>query len=152
GDRDAYLARFESWLAHVHLVKLSARDVEWLYPDLGPEGCAQRLLALGARLAVVTLGPDGALALSGAGTASVTSPPMAVVDTVGAGDTFGAGLLRWLWASDALRVDAVAVLTGAGLEEALSFACAAAALQCSRAGAVPPTLAEVDELLAATRT
>ena len=64
GDRDAYLARFESWLSYAHLVKLSAGDAEWLYPDLGPEACARRLFALGARLAVVTLGPDGALAVS----------------------------------------------------------------------------------------
>ncbi len=102
GDRDVYLARFESWLSCAHLVKLSARDAEWLYPDLGSEACAQRLLSLGARLAVVTLGPDGALAVSGAGEARVASPPVEVVDTVGAGDAFGAGLLRALCVSDAL--------------------------------------------------
>ena len=148
GDRDVYLARFESWLAYAHLVKLSARDAEWLYPDLRPEACAQRLLSLGAQLAVVTLGPDGALAISGAGEARVASPPVVVVDTVGAGDAFSAGLLRALWASDALGAEAVAVLDGAGLDAALSFACATAALQCSREGAAPPTLAEVDELRA----
>jgi fructokinase len=151
GDRDVYLARFESWLSLAHLVKLSARDAEWLYPDLKPEACSQRLLSLGARLAVVTLGPEGALAVSGAGEARVATPAVEVVDTVGAGDAFGAGLLRALWASDALNAEAVALLDDAGLENALSFACAAAALQCSRAGAVPPTLEEVDELLA-TRT
>ena len=86
GDRDVYLARFESWLSCAHLVKLSARDAEWLYPDLGSEAVAQRLLSLGARLAVVTLGPDGALAVSGAGEARVASPPVEVVDTVGAGE------------------------------------------------------------------
>ena len=131
-----------------HLVKLSARDAEWLYPDLGPEACAQRLLSLGARLAVVTLGPDGALAVSGAGEARVASPPVEVVDTVGAGDAFGAGLLRALWVSDALHADAVAQLDNSELEKALSFACAVAALQCSRAGAVPPTLEEVEDFLA----
>jgi fructokinase len=151
GDRDAYLARFESWLSYAHLVKLSARDAEWLYPDLGSEACAQRLLSLGARLAVVTLGPDGALAVSGAGKARVASPPVEVVDTVGAGDAFGAGLLRALWVGDALHAEAVAHLDDAALENALSFACAVAALQCSRAGAVPPALKEVEEFLA-TRT
>jgi fructokinase len=145
GDRDAYLTRFESWFSYVHLVKLSSRDAEWLYPDLDPEACAQRLLALGARLAVVTLGPDGAFAVSGNGGARVRSPALEVVDTV------GAGLLRALWASDALHVEAVSGLGDSALEKALSFACAVAALQCSRAGAVPSTLAEVEEFLA-TRT
>jgi fructokinase len=147
GDRDAYCVRFESWLSSAHLVKLSARDAEWLYPDLGPKACAQRLLSLGAQLAVVTLGPDGALAVSRVGEAHVASPPVEVVDTVGAGDAFGAGLLRRLWARDLLAAEAVALLDDAGLEDALSFACAVAALQCSRAGAVPPILEDVDELL-----
>ena len=117
GDRDVYLARFESWLSCAHIVKLSARDAEWLYPDLGSEACAQRLLSLGARLAVVTLGPDGALAVSGAGEARVASPPVEVVDTVGAGDAFGAGLLRALWVSDALTADSVAQLDDSELEK-----------------------------------
>jgi fructokinase len=151
GDRDLYLARFESWLAYAHLVKLSARDAEWLYPDLELEACAQHLLSLGARLAVVTLGPDGALAVSGAQEARVASLPVEVVDTVGAGDAFGAGLLRALWASDALTADSVAQLDIAELEQALAFACAVAALQCSRAGAVPSALDEV-ERFRSTRT
>jgi fructokinase len=151
GDREGYRSRFESWLAFAHVVKLSAGDAEWLYPGLAPEDCARHVHALGARLAVVTLGPAGALAAAASGKARVASPPVEVVDTVGAGDAFGAGLLRWLWASDALEADAVARLDETQLEDALTFACAVAALQCSRAGAVPPTLEEVDEFLA-TRT
>jgi fructokinase len=151
GDRDLYRARFESWLSDAHLVKLSASDAEWLYPELEPPACAQRLLSLGAALAVVTLGPDGALAVSGAGEARVASQPVDVVDTVGAGDAFGAGLLRRLWVSDALNAEAVASMDDPALNDALSFACAVAALQCSRAGAAPPTLEEVDEFWA-TRT
>ena len=71
GDRDVYRGRFESWLSYAQLVKLSARDAEWLYPELEPEACARLLLSLGARLAVVTLGAEGALAVSGAGEARV---------------------------------------------------------------------------------
>jgi fructokinase len=151
GDRDRYRARFESWLSDAHLVKLSARDAEWLYPELEPSACAQRLLSLGAGLAVVTLGTEGALAVSGAGEARVASQPVDVVDTVGAGDAFGAGLLRRLWVSDALSAEAVSSMDETALDDALSFACAVAALQCSRAGAAPPTLEEVDEFWA-TRT
>ncbi|MEA2387015.1 MAG: fructokinase [Thermoleophilaceae bacterium] len=148
GDRDAYLARFETWLTWAHVLKLSARDAEWLYPDLGPEECARRLLSLGARLAVVTLGPEGALAVSDAGEARVASPPIEVVDTVGAGDAFGAGLLRHLWENAALDLETVGLLDDAALEAALHFACAVAALQCSREGAVPPSLESVLDFLA----
>jgi fructokinase len=143
GDRERFRRRFESWLASAHVVKLSVRDAEWIYPELGPEACAERLLARGVRLVVVTLGPDGALARTASGSARVPSPPVDVVDTVGAGDAFGAALLRRLWESDALTADAVGALDDAALEDALRFGCAVAALQCSAAGAVPPTLEEV---------
>ena len=80
----------------------------------------------------------------------MTSPEVAVVDTVGAGDAFGAALLHWLWTQGSLAADAVA-LDETRLAEAIGFAAAVGALQCARAGAVPPTLAEVDAFLSAER-
>ena len=70
------------------------------------------------------------------------------MDTVGAGDAFGAGLLRRLWESERLDPDTVGSMDGSELEDVLRFASAVAALQCSRAGAVPPTLAEVNAFAA----
>lgn len=148
GDRESYRARFEGWLSDTHLVKLSARDAEWLYPDLRPQECAERLLALGARLAVVTLGAEGALACTHSGSAQVEAFGVEVVDTVGAGDAFGAGLIRRLWECDRLDPVAVGRMNDAELEDTLRFAGAVAALQCSRAGAAPPTLAEVSTFVA----
>jgi fructokinase len=147
-DRDAYRARFESWLACTHLVKLSARDAEWLYPELEPSACADLVLSRGVRLAVVTLGAEGAIAFTRAGSARVEAFDVGVVDTVGAGDAFGAGLLRRLWESERLDPDTVGSMDGSELEDVLRFASAVAALQCSRAGAVPPTLAEVNAFAA----
>ena len=69
---------------------------------------------------------------------------MDVVDTVGAGDAFTAGLLRWLWSNGRLGAEAVGALGTEDLEDALRLAAAVGALQCSRAGATPPTLAELD--------
>lgn len=150
-DAESYRRHFESWLGRAHVLKASAFDVEWLYPGLAPEAFAKRALERGARLAVVTLGAEGAIALTRAGSAQVEALDVEVVDTVGAGDAFGAGLLRRLWASDRLHPPAVGRMDDAELEDVLRFASAVAALQCSRAGAVPPTLAEV-HAFAATRT
>lgn len=150
-DADDYRRRFESWLGQAHVIKASAFDVEWLYPGLAPEAFAERVLERGARLAVVTRGAAGAIAVTSAGSAAVDALSVDVVDTVGAGDAFGAGLLRRLWESDRLDPDAVGRMDGAALEDVLRFATAVAALQCSRAGAVPPTLAEVSAF-AAIRT
>jgi len=147
-DHDAYRARFESWLSCTHVVKLSARDAEWLYPELEPSACADLVLSHGVRLAVVTLGAEGAIASTRAGSAQVEAFGVDVVDTVGAGDAFGAGLLRRLWENERLDSDTVGNMDGSELEDVLRFASAVAALQCSRAGAAPPTLAEVNAFAA----
>ena len=68
---------------------------------------------------------------------------MDVVDTVGAGDTFTAGFLHRLASQDQLRAR---VPDRDVLAAALEFAVVAAALVCTRAGAQPPTLDEVEEL------
>lgn len=150
-DRDAYRARFGNLLSSTHLVKLSARDAEWLYPELEPSACADLLLSRGVRLAVVTLGAEGAIASTGAGSVRVEAFDVDVVDTVGAGDAFGAGLLRRLWESERLDPDTVGSMDGWELDGVLRFASAVAALQCSRAGAVPPTLAEAHAFAASRR-
>jgi len=67
---------------------------------------------------------------------------------VGAGDAFGAGLLRGLWEHDRLDRDRVGELDDAELVDVVSFATAVASLQCTRQGSSPPTLAEVDAYLA----
>jgi fructokinase len=147
GDVDAYRRRFEYWAGFAHVIKLSDADAEWLYPGERPETVVDALLGRGVRLAVLTLGADGALAKTAAGRVEVESPTVEVVDTVGAGDAFGAGLLRWLWANDRLNVEAVGRIDRGALADGLAFAAAVGALQCARSGATPPTLAEVEAFL-----
>ena len=147
GDRDVYRRRFERCASFAHVVKLSDADAHWLYPAQSLETVVDMLVERGVRLAVLTLGADGALAKTGTDSAKVGSPFVDVVDTVGAGDAFGAGLLRWLWANDRLDPESVGSLDLDALTHGLRFAAGVGALQCSRAGATPPTLAEVDAFL-----
>jgi fructokinase len=63
-----------------------------------------------------------------------------VSDTVGAGDTFGGAFLAW-WLEHGLGREELA--DAARLEEAVTFAVRAAAINCTRAGAEPPTRAEM---------
>ena len=144
GDRDAYLRRFESWADQAHMVKLSADDADWLYPGVAYETVVETILARGPRLVVLTLGPKGALARTPTASARVAASLVEVVDTVGAGDAFGAGLLRRLWETGRLDARTVGRLDDEELAGVLTFATAVAALQCSRAGATPPTLEEVE--------
>jgi fructokinase len=143
GDQDRYRERFERWLDHTDVVKLSADDAAWLYPGTRPEDVAEAILERGARLVAITLGSRGALAVSRAGRASCAAHEIDVVDTVGAGDAFGAGLLRSLWEAGALDPAELGRLGPADLARALALANTVSGLQCTRSGAVPPSLAEV---------
>ncbi|HVM00633.1 MAG TPA: nucleoside/nucleotide kinase family protein [Egibacteraceae bacterium] len=142
-DRDAYRRRFERQVALVDVVKASEEDLAWLYPGVAEEDVVARWLAAGVRLVVVTAGGEGARATTPAGAARVGAPPVAVVDTVGAGDAFTAGVLAHLHDHAALDREAVGALGTDGLAALLDAAAAVAADTCTRPGADPPRRAQL---------
>ncbi len=92
------------------------------------------------------MGADGAWACARHREASVNAYPVRVVDTVGAGDAFTAGLLSALGRADLLGVARRAALhdiDDTTLTDVLAFAARVAAVTCGRRGADPPTLAEL---------
>lgn len=145
----------ERCIALAHLVKASDEDVAFLYPRESLDTVAARWCELGAALAVVTLGRQGAVAF-GAGGELVRRPglPISVADTVGAGDSFTGGLLAALVDRGLVTPPAlVAAVAGApGLVgEAVQHAVVVSAMTCERRGADPPTRAELDERVRHTR-
>ena len=139
-----YRERLQHVISCSSIVKASDTDLAWLYPDLSHEEAAVRLLEEGVVLAVVTLGAEGAFGAHRDLRVAVEAPEVEVVDTIGAGDSFGAALLAWLHDHDAIR-PAVA-LEHDDLEAALRYACLAAAITCSRAGADPPWKWELERV------
>ncbi|MER6220200.1 carbohydrate kinase family protein [Streptomyces sp. 900105755] len=138
-DPDAYRARFKSWLPSVTLLKLSEEDALWL------GGTPHEWLAAGPSAVVITHGGDGLSAFTRDGTVySVPGEEVAVVDTIGAGDTVNAALLHGLAAQDALSAEALLGLGADGWTRLLRFAARAAAITCSRAGAEPPYASELE--------
>jgi fructokinase len=135
--------RLDSVIARSTIVKASDADLAWLYPDLDLEAAVDRTLTGGVRLVVATLGAQGAFGASDGVRVRVSAPRVEVVDTIGAGDSFGAAFLAWLHDHGALGMD---VSLGANeLESALDFACLAASVTCTRAGAEPPWRAELGD-------
>lgn len=104
--------------------------------DAGVRAAAEALRAQGASVVVMTLGARGVYALGPEGELRVPTFPVKAVDTTAAGDAFSGGL-------------AYGLASGLTLSEALRWGCAAGALACTRAGAVPslPTQAEALTLL-----
>jgi fructokinase len=148
GDADRYRRRFERLAGLADVVKLSDDDIAWIYPDLPLTEVPELLLSLGPRLVAVTRGAQGALARSRIAVVDVPAIPVRVVDTVGAGDSFGAALLAALIDERALGPQEDSELDEGVLTRAVTYAVAASAVTCTRTGAVPPTRAEIRELLA----
>lgn len=129
-NKSEYRQIFEKWASVSSVVKLSVDDLGWLGYQVN------ELLDLGVSLVVTTEGEFGISAQSKTEKVSIPAKRIKVIDTVGAGDTVGAviveGILKF------------GDLYGENLRVALERAVKAAAITCSRQGANPPTLMELE--------
>ena len=139
-DEARYRARLSRMLACADIVKVSDEDLDWILPEhSGIEAQAAGMQAMGPKVVVVTRGKDGATAFLADGTqVSVPSERAEVVDTVGAGDTFNAGVLAKLSQLGLLSKHAVQVIAPTQMQEVLAHGAKVAAVTVSRAGANPP--------------
>ena len=137
-DKQAHLGRMRRMLAMADIVKLSDEDLGWFGETGSHDEIAADWLGKGPKLVIITKGSKGATAYSAAHTVSVTPEKVTVVDTVGAGDTFNAGVLAALHEQQALTKNGIATLSESAIEAALSLGARAAAVTVSRAGANPP--------------
>ena len=146
-DRERTRESVEQIVSRSDLVKVSDEDLGWLFPGEDPLTVARRWLTAGPGIVVVTRGAQGAWAGTAEGV-ELTSPARAVevVDTVGAGDSFTAGVLDGLWSAGLLGADrrgALRAVDAATLQRILDHAGRIAAITVSREGANPPTRTEL---------
>jgi fructokinase len=137
-DRQAHLARIERFAGMADVIKMSDEDLNWMAPGMEAEDLAKRWRAMGAKIVVITRGSKGAVAFGPGGVAEVSAAAGKVADTVGAGDTFTAGILAYLHRNSLLTKGALAALSLPHLEGAIALAARAAAITVSRPGADPP--------------
>jgi fructokinase len=137
-DVATYRRRMARLLGLADIIRLSATDLAFIEPGLAPEDAARRWLTAGTSLVVITHGAEGATAWWRGGTTSMPARSVAAVDTIGAGDSFFAGLVVNLAERAHLTVAGLAGLDEATLRSALAFASTVAAVTCTRRGADPP--------------
>ncbi len=144
-DHDEAVRMVERSIRVAHLVKASSEDACWLYPDSSMDDIVRRWLRLGATCVVITEAAGGASAFA-ASLPSVRRPAVrvSVVDTVGAGDAFTAGLLSSFRRRGQDSPARLAGMVPAELAAALDDAMLVAGLTCQRPGADPPLLAELE--------
>jgi len=148
GEPSRVRALCERYVEACSLVKVSDEDLAWLYPATDSDDAlldrAHAWAGRGASVVVVTLGARGALAVTAQGDELHVPPDTShgLVDTVGAGDSFMAGLIHgWAtgWADHATPL----LGTPDHLQAILNQAATIAGITVSRAGANPPWLAEL---------
>jgi fructokinase len=145
GGRVKGIEMLERSVRDAHVVKASREDVEWLYPEIAPADVAARWNRLGAMLVVVTDGAEGATAYRDT-RAPLHRPGrrVTVVDTIGAGDAFTAGLLTGLVRRRVHHNGRLDGIPDGMLADIIDEAVLVSAITCEREGADPPRL---DELL-----
>ncbi|MEY4981126.1 MAG: hypothetical protein RL174_464 [Actinomycetota bacterium] len=155
-DREVERVRVERVNSFSHIIKASDEDIEWLYGlETGAyiDDIVNDWIGETGRHVFVTRGGDGVSVYRPGGVRfDVPSRKINVVDTVGAGDTFCANLLGQLHDSDTLGDRAFARLGNLSddqLHEFVRVAGVAASITCERAGAEPPTTADLNAVLAA---
>jgi len=137
-DPAPYRARLSRMMARADIVKLSDEDLHWLMGAGDLTRLARQIIATGPSLVFLTEGANGARAVTATQDRFVAAQKVTVADTVGAGDTFNAGVLAALHRAKALHKPALATLPDATLDAALTLGTRAAAVTVSRAGANPP--------------
>lgn len=139
-DRTAYLERLRAVLRRADIVKASTNDLGYLWPDLPVAAAACQILELGPRAVLVTNGPHPVACHAPDFTFETAVPQVAVVDTVGAGDTFGGAFLA-RWIDQRFGRDELA--DQSALADAIRLAIEVAGLNCLRPGADPPRRREL---------
>ncbi len=142
-DLDAWRNRLDLLLPDVDLLKISAEDMETLYPGADPMALARDWLGRGPALVVITRGGDGALGVTARAQAAVEGQSVTVADTVGAGDTYQAALLARLGETGGRSRAALEALDDGALAGLLAYAGRAAAITCTRRGADLPRRADL---------
>lgn len=137
-------ARLRRWLGMVDVVKVSADDLAWIAPDRPVGDVVSEWHEQGAALVVVTRGAEGVYASGPTGDVDLPALPVDIVDTVGAGDAFMAGLLAAFDRHDLLTRANLSTVTRTELTDTLAYAQRVAAITCTRPGADSPWF---DELL-----
>lgn len=143
-NQEEFRARFDRMASTCDIVKLSDEDLAWLFGEGDIAELAAKLLLKGPKIVFVTEGANGAHGFTSNLAVFVPSHKVNVVDTIGAGDTFNAGILSALDKQNLLSKEALLEISEGALIEALKTGSSAAAVTVSRAGANPPWANELE--------
>ena len=135
----------DACLEQADVVKLSDKELSFLWGCTPEEGARRLREECGVALAMITLGPQGCYLENARGACRVPAPAVRPVDTTGAGDIFGGSAM-----SQMLKLDkAPEALSAEDMSAITRFACCAASLSTRHHGGINsiPEEQEVIELM-----
>jgi fructokinase len=137
---EEYRTRLDGMMAMADIMKVSDEDLNWMVPaPLSLNEKVEVMLDKGPSVVILTRGGEGATGFLADGSeVTVPAQRVEIVDTVGAGDTFNAGVLAKLYELGALQKNKLKALSADALIQALAHGASVAAVTVSRAGANPP--------------
>ena len=143
-DKAKYLKRFAQLTRKVDIIKISEEDYSYLYGKQDFAKLSSEWLEKGIKMIVLTLGEKGVKVIYGGGKEiSVGIEPVKVIDTIGAGDSFNAGLLFHLDKQKILDQEKLASIDTTALKKTLTFANQVARFTVTQKGANPPWIDEL---------
>jgi fructokinase len=143
-EKRKHMARLNRLIPMADILKISDEDVHWMTGHHDLAKAAKAWLKKGPKIVAITKGGDGVEIYTKAFSFKYEAPKVVVADTVGAGDTFTAGLLATLMSEGHLNKKALASIREDDLRHAVDFAARAAAVTCTRPGANPPWANEME--------
>ncbi len=131
-------------MPYADIVKISEEEWEFITGDVELPNGIKKILDLGVKLLVVTLGERGCYYTNGTIEGTIEGIEVKVVDTLGAGDAYVAAMLSKL-----MQHKELSTLKQKQLNDIMQYANAAGALATQKVGVIPslPTHTEIEQFL-----
>ena len=138
-NKDIFIKQFENLLPFCDIIKVSDEDLSWIYPNLSFDEASNKILSFGIKIFILTKGKDESIIKTKQYFIKIKPKKTKVIDSVGAGDIFNAGILYSLQNN----LDKLICISKEQLKDALIFANKVAGMSLSKQGANSHYLKEV---------